>query len=348
MDDKQKTLSGKAKGGAARQASLSADERRENGRRAALAKAELARLPKPSHSGVLKIGDAEIPCAVLPDGRRLLSQRGVMMAIGKKYGSKDFQLAAEIGAEFGGGGNFPVYLATSSLKPFIDNDLAVVVSAPVKYIDPTANSAAFGLDAALLPRILDVWLRARDAGALSTAAQKATAAKADVLMRGLAHIGIIALIDEATGYQKDRARDALAKILESFVAKELQPWVKTFPAEFYEHIFRLYGLPYPPEGNKNWRPAFFGNITNDVVYARIAPELLPELKRAASRSERKAKLHQWLTNEIGHPKLREHLASIVTLLKLSKNPRDFKEKVDMVHPPYGKTMLLDFDWQDPG
>lgn len=161
-------------------------------------------------------------------------------------------------------------------------------------------------------------------------------------MRGLAEVGIIALVDEATGYQRDRARDALAKILEDFVAKELQPWVKTFPADYYAHLFRLYGLPYPPEGNKSWRPAFIGNITNDVVYARLAPELLPELKRAASKSERKAKLHQWLTNEIGHPKLREHLASIVTLLKISKTPADFKEKVDLVHPPFGKTMLLDF------
>lgn len=36
------------------------------------------------------------------------------------------------------------------------------------------------------------------------------------------------------GDQDLRARDALAKILEAFVAKEIRKWVKTFPVEFYK------------------------------------------------------------------------------------------------------------------
>jgi hypothetical protein len=40
-------------------------------------------------------------------------------------------------------------------------------------------------------------------------------------------------LDEATGYQRDRARDALEKILEEFIAKELRPWVPTFPDAYY-------------------------------------------------------------------------------------------------------------------
>lgn len=342
MNDDTKKFEGRAKGGAARQASLTPEQRSENARKAAIAKAELAKLPKPTHVGTLKIGDAEIPCAVLPDGRRVLSQRGVMSAIERKYGSKDFQLAAEIGSEYGGG-NFPVYLAVSSLRPFIDAELAAVVSSPIKYVDPTANLAAFGLDAALLPKILDVWLKARDEGRLPTSAQRATAAKADMLMRGLAHVGIIALVDEATGYQKDRAKNDLAKILEAFVAKELQPWIKTFPADYYEQLFRLYGYQFPPEGRPQWRPQFFGKITNEVVYDRLAPNLLPELKKAATKAERKARLHQMLTTDIGHPRLREHLASIVTLLKLSRTPKEFRDLVDRIHPRFGETVQFDFD-----
>src|SRR5690606_34477435 len=68
---------------------------------------------------------------------------------------------------------------------------------------------------------------------------------ADVLMRGLASVGIIALVDEATGFQRDRTADALAKILEEFIAKELRPWVQTFPDQFYEHLFRLRGMNFP-------------------------------------------------------------------------------------------------------
>jgi hypothetical protein len=67
-----------------------------------------------------------------------------------------------------------------------------------------------------------------------TTIQKPVAERADILMRGLAHIGIIALVDEATGYQRDRARDALTRILEAFIAKELQPWLRTFRADFYQ------------------------------------------------------------------------------------------------------------------
>jgi P63C domain len=79
-----------------------------------------------------------------------------------------------------------------------------------------------------------------------------------------------------------------------------------------------------------------------VVYNRLAPELLPELKKAASKAKRKSKLHQWLTADLGHPKLREHLSSIVSILKLSKTPEEFKANVNLIHPRVGDTGHLDF------
>ena len=48
------------------------------------------------------------------------------------------------------------------------------------------------------------------------------------------------IVDEATGYQYDRARDALSTILEEFIAKELAQWVKTFPDEFYKKMYDLH------------------------------------------------------------------------------------------------------------
>ena len=79
-------------------------------------------------------------------------------------------------------------------------------------------------------------LEARKEGAL-TGRQQHIAERCEIIVRGFARVGIIALIDEATGYQADRARDALAKILEAFVTKELRRWVKTFPADFYEKSY---------------------------------------------------------------------------------------------------------------
>lgn len=79
----------------------------------------------------------------------------------------------------------------------------------------------------------------------------------------------------------------------------------------------------------------------NAVYARLAPELLPELKKAASKQEKKAKLHQLLTQDVGHPKLKEHLASVVTLLKLAKDKDDFSRMLDIVHPKLNNTIPLD-------
>jgi hypothetical protein len=100
---------------------------------------------------------------------------------------------------------------------------------------------------------------------------------------GFARVGIIALVDEATGFQRDRTGDALARILEAFVAKELQPWVKTFPNEYYAQLFRLRGLEYNTASVK--RPQYFGVLTNNIVYDRLAPGVLKELKKVIPKSE---------------------------------------------------------------
>ena len=74
------------------------------------------------------------------------------------------------------------------------------------------------------------------------------------------------------------------------------------------------------------------HVTNEVVYSRLAPDLLPSLRKAASKAGKKAKLHQWLTHEIGHPKLREHLASQVSILKFSDDPQQFLRNVEKNSP----------------
>jgi hypothetical protein len=329
-------VTGRARGGRARATSMTAEERSESARKAALAKKELQLLPKATHRGDLKIGDATIPCAVLEDGTRVLTQEGFLTALGRAGKAKGGHGASAVES---GVDRLPSFLSANNLKPFISAELAESTT-PVIF-RTQEGVKAYGYPAVMLTRVCRVYLEANDAGVILKSQQHIVRA-ADILTRGFAEVGIIALVDEATGFQRDRAKDALAKILEAFVAKELQPWLKTFPAEYYEQLFRLYGLKYPPE-RKTARPQFFGKITNSVVYDRLAPELLPELKKAATKAEKKSKLHQWLTSEMGHPKLREHLASIVTLLKLAKTPQEFLELVDRIHPKFGDTYLMDFD-----
>lgn len=337
---------GRARGAAARALKLTPERRKEISEAALAARRERATLPKLIKKGAdLNLAGIMIPCAVIegPSGEplRVLSESGITNALlGSRSGaSKRLKRKSEED-----GAPLPLFLAPSQIKPFIDNDLESGPLQVVEYVDGDRVVRAFNAEA--LPAICEIWLRARESGALQKQ-QLPKAQQAEMLTRGLARVGIVALVDEATGFQRDREKDALAKILEAFVAKELQPYLRTFPPEYYEQLFKLYGLAYPPAGNKSWRPAFFGHITNDVVYSRLAPDLLPELKKAATKAERKSKLHQWLTQDMGHPKLKEHLASIVSILKLSKSPDEFKANVNIVHPRYGDSGQLDFGKPTP-
>jgi hypothetical protein len=338
----QEKPTGRKIGGFARAQSLTPERRKEISEAAVAKKKELAALPRATHAGILRLLDKEFECAVLEDGTRVLTQSDFMDAMGMYYSG---WVANNVPAEASAlSADMPHFLSQKAIIPFVDKHLGHLQNIVLKF-RTERGMQAHGIRAEIIPKICDVFLDANLSGRLGRR-QKQIAGKAMLLMRALAHVGIVALVDEATGFQRDREKDALAKILEAFVAKEIQPYLKTFPAEYYENLFRLYNLPYPPKGNKSWRPAFFGCITNEVVYSRLAPELLPELKRLASKSERRAKLHQWLTQEGGHPKLREHLASIVTLLRLSKTPDEFRRYVDMLHPRFGQTLPIDFGSAD--
>jgi hypothetical protein len=165
--------------------------------------------------------------------------------------------------------------------------------------------------------------------------------RCELLVRGFARVGIIALVDEATGFQRARAKDALARILESFIAQELRPWVKTFPTEFYQELFRLRGLHYPSELVK--RPQHFGVLTNDIVHKRLAPDVLEELKRVTPKNESGRRSHHYfrkLTTNVGYPKLKEHLGAVVAFMQVSDTYRDFISKLDCYRSRFNDTLPL--------
>ena len=241
--------------------------------------------------------------------------------------------------------NLPNFIDAKNLLPFIPKELYDVLD-PVEFVNKRGQKVQ-GYRAELLQMVCDVYLDARRAGNVLTTAQEPLAEQAEILIRGFARIGIIALVDEATGYQRDRATDALARILEKFIAKELQPWVKTFPDEFYEQMFRLRKLEFPADTVK--RPQYFGHLTNDIIYRRLAPGVLEELKNTMPRTasgRRKGTLQQKLTPDLGHPKLREHLASVITIMSFSEDYDDFKAKLDKRHRRYNENLTFDFDDDD--
>ena len=327
---------GKAIGGNARSKALSSEQRKKIAKKAAASRWDES-IPTATHIGELQIGDLIMPCAVLPDGTRMISQGGIAAAFGPVTGGWQARKQAN-----DHNGALPPFLVAASLKDFISDDLRILVSKQRKYRDPRGGPIRLGIEATLLPKVCDVWLQARDAKTL-TKIQIPVAERADILIRGLAHTGIIALVDEATGYQRDRAKDALVRILEAFVARELQPYLPTFPNEYYEQMFRLRGLEFPEASVK--RPQYFGMLTNDIVYKRLAPGVLEELKRLKNEvGKGRDKLFQRLTSNIGYPKLREHLGAVVATMRLSSDWHDFTQKLDKYYPRYEGATQLSFEY----
>jgi hypothetical protein len=320
-----------AKGGNARAQALSPEQRQEIAKKAAEARWQ-SDLPKATHSGELTITGVEgvaIPCHVLENGERILSTRGIMKSLGRSWRGRKY-----------GGTQLPVFLEANNLKPFITSEMEAVLE-PVLF-QTKSGAKGEGYRAEILPTVCEVYLEARQKDALK-GPQLTVAQQCEVLVRGFSRIGIIALVDEATGYQEVRDRQALQAILDMFLEKEFAAWAKRFPDEFYKEMFRLRNWKW--ESLRGRRPPLVGVLTNDLVYDRLAPGLLEELKSRNPKDEkgnRRAKHHQWLTFDVGHPALAQHLYALITLMRVSTSWTQFKGMLNHALPKRGKTLALPF------
>lgn len=314
-------------GGKARAAALTPQDRRDIARFAAEKRwaNNLATIPKETHAGILQIGDIEIPCSVLDNGIRVFSTRGVTRAVG---GGK-----TGTGGGHDGAPRLPPFLGTSGVKSFISSELMARLIAPVQYKPKHGGRTAFGYEATLLPKICEVLIDAERASALKSN-QMHLARRADVLLRGFAHVGIIALVDEATGYQAERARDELNKILEAYIAKELLPWTQRFPDEFFRQIYRLHRWEFKPGTIRG--PRYVGKLINKLVYKPLPPGVLDQLKRLNpplnEKGYRRYKHHQFLTPDIGNPHLEKQIIEVTTLMRVADDKHSFERLFQKAFP----------------
>ncbi len=329
-DDRPEKNESKAAGGYARAEALAPEERGAIARNAALARWGA---PKATHEGSLRIGDIEIESAVLEDGTRVLSRAGFIRAIGRKgkaKGGRKYDLESSI----------PVFLTAANLKPFVSKNL-VSDSTPIAY-RTLKGVRAMGYKADLLPQVCGVFINAKYKNALLQN-QEHIAERCRILSQGFAVVGITALVDEATGYQEVRDRLALQAILDSFLRKEFAAWAKRFPDEFYQQIFRLRRWEWSGM-KKGRRPQVVANYTNDLVYQRLAPGILRELETRNPPDEkgrRKVRHHQYLTEDVGHPALAQHLYGVIGLMRVADNWEAFKKMIDRAFPRRGDTLQLD-------
>ena len=234
----------------------------------------------------------------------------------------------------------PLFLAHKNLKPFAEKHLGGVHFEDLKDYRTERGNLARGIPAVVLPKVCEIWMDANKAGVLGSR-QRLIAEKAETLFKGFAHVGIIALIDEATGYQEVRDRQALQAILDAYLREELAAWAKRFPNEFYQQMFRLRNWQW--KGMKVNRPQVVGHYTNDLVWERLAPGILSELQSRnpkTPRGNRRSKHHQWLTEDIGDPALAQHLYALIGFMRASDSWGQFYKLVQRAFPKKGETLFL--------
>ena len=285
------------------------------------------------HEGEITLGETIISCYVLEDGTRVLSGRGLQEALKMVDNEEDSKPTA--------GTRLNRYLEQKTLNEFIYKDKKPDHYDPI--ICYLGDKKIHGYEATILADICDSFLEARKEIKLSSR-QKIIADQCEILIRGFARVGIIALIDEATGYQYDRERFELQKILTAYVSDEILKWQLTFSDEFYKEIYRLWKLPFIPKYIKN-KPSFIGSLTNKYIYERLPKGVLEKIRDNTPKTEKgnwKYKFHQSLTPEIGREHLKKQIIEVTTLMSVSNNKSEFDE---LFMSKYNRSSQLKIDFE---
>src|SRR5690606_21167466 len=205
-------------------------------------------------------------------------------------------------------------------------------------VDYTAinGTKSKGIEVTVLPDICDVYVRASKSG-ISNSNLTQVAETAYKMIKAFAKVGIIALVDEATGYQYEREKKELQAILKALVSDEILEYQQQFQLSFYREIFRLWGIPFTPE-NIRRKPQFIGHLTNKHIYSNLPKGIfvLEKLKSQTPRTEGgnyKYRLHQSLTEDKGREALKKVLYSVEAIASISKDKRQFER---LMNEKYGQ------------
>jgi hypothetical protein len=282
--------------------------------------------------GILEFAGMTFRCAVLDDESRVISGTEFMRVMGiYRSGALSTRRSDDDGFYV------PLHLAFKNLRPFLleDEELVDSLREPIRYRDQK-GSIGDAIPGQVLRRICSVWVRAHQADVLGPSQEK-IARKAQTLLDALADVAIIALIDEATGYQKRRAHNELQKILAAYISPELLPWQRRFPLSYYEQLHRVMGWPF--DASSTSRSAYIGKLTNRLIYDKLPPGVLEGLRRRNPTDpvtkRRRHKHHQLLTNDVGNPHLHNQITAVTTLFRATPdgNWRFFETLFNHAYPP---------------
>lgn len=296
-------------------------------------------LPQATHQGKMLVGEIELDCYVLEDGRRVIHKRGMARALNLKSA---------------GGNAFLRSMTRKGIGSELDHKLVQTIENPLIF-KPLNLDSAHGYDAEVLVEVCKAILRADEQDKL-TKSQAFLAAQARVLLNAFAKVGVTALIDEATGFQDIRSPDALRLLVQQYVAAEMREWEKQFPDEYYDRLNELYGSKKITKTISGAviqnRPQHFAHFTRQYVYHPLANgAVLDELDRLNPRigksGSRKDRFHQHLSEGYGIEKLKRQMQEVMTLAAVSDSVGQFKKLFRKRFPQSGDQLDLGLEESVP-
>jgi hypothetical protein len=261
--------------------------------------------------GYLKILDKEIPVAVLEGEKRVLVQREV---VGLLTGNKK--------------GGLGRYLKPDNLQPYLPDKFKNTPLDQAVCTFKVGNNTAQAFEAGDINDICNMYIKAREAGALLPSQYKLANA-AEAIKNAVAKVGWVALIDEATGYQLVRDKDALRVLVQQYIIEEARDWTKEFYDPFFVELDRIYGNQRTISKS---RPKYYAKFINSYIYDPIEKgavlEKLRKLDPVNEKGQRRKRLHQFLNEALGLRVLRDRIAKVTAIMQISPNMRRFKESYE--------------------
>lgn len=298
-------------------------------------------LLKATNEGKITLGETVLPVAVLSDGTRVISRNAIFKAFGRtKRGRAKDDIRVL---------NMPSFIDANNLQSFIGEDLKGVLN-QIDFLDKNGKEDT-AYNALILPMLCKVYLDARATKkegtnkSILTKAQEPLARASEILLIGLSNIGIISLIDEATGYQYERERFELQKILSAYISDEILKWQLTFTDDFYKEVYRLWGLPFIPKYIKN-KPSFIGKLTTKYIYDELPKGVVDKIKDKTGKTEAgnwRYKWHQSLTPEIGREHLKKQIIEVTTLMSIAESKEQFQS---IFEKKYHKKIQLELEFNE--
>lgn len=274
---------------------------------------EMPKSPFAKYTGSLDLGHRSVECYVLDDGRRVISMRATVKAISGDENGKIMD-----------------YIGVKSLSHYLD--AGEISENIVEFNIPGTKFIAKGITAETFLDICSAYVSALADGINLTEKQTTTAINCSILLSACAKTGLIALIDEATGYQYVREEDALQVKIRAFISEELRAWEKTFPDELWEEFGRLTHW----QGSLQQRPKYWGKLVLELIYDAMDPDVATYLKENKPKPKHGMNYHQWLSEDLGVRALTTHINQVIGIAKTCNTMDELRHQVAL---HYGKEPL---------